>query len=135
MNISFLKEKGSKYIVFILLGLLILVMCIPAKGEESLDLQGQSVSSEEDLEAQLERVLSSMEGVGEVKVMVTTEGGTESIYTKQTNSNKVCGVVVVAEGAGSPSVNAQIKESVKALFSIDVHKISIVKMRSQEETQ
>ena len=39
---------------------------------------------------------------------------------------------MVAEGAGIPTVNAKISEAVKALFSVDAHKISIVKMRSQE---
>ena len=135
MNISFLKEKGSKYIVFILVGLLILVMCIPI-GTQNAQLvsdSGDAGSSEETLEAQLERVLSAMEGVGEVEVMITTENEEESVFGTQNKGTKVCGVVVVAQGAGNASVNARISEAVKALFSIDVHKISIVKMRSQEE--
>ena len=123
MNISFWKEKGSKYIVFILIGLLILVMCIPTGTNKSQLLQIDETGNGGELESRLERVLSSMEGVGSVKVMITTETKTE----------KVCGVVVVAEGAGNAVINARISEAVKALFSIDVHKISIVKMRSQEE--
>ena len=123
MNISFWKEKGSKYIVFILIGLLILVMCIPTGTNKSQLLQIDETGNGGELESRLEQVLSSMEGVGSVKVMITTETKTE----------KVCGVVVVAEGAGNAVINARISEAVKALFSIDVHKISIVKMRSQEE--
>ena len=122
MNISFWKEKGSKYIVFILIGLLILVMCIPTGTNKSQLLQIDETGNGGELESRLEQVLSSMEGVGSVKVMITTETKTE----------KVCGVVVVAEGAGNAVINARISEAVKALFSIDVHKISIVKMRSQE---
>lgn len=122
MNISFLKEKGNKYIVFILIGLLILVMCIPTGTNKSQLLQIDETGNGGELESRLEQVLSSMEGVGNVKVMITTE----------TKTQKVCGVVVVAEGAGSAGINARISEAVKALFSIDVHKISIVKMRSQE---
>ena len=123
MNISFLKEKGNKYIVFILIGLLILVMCIPTGTNKSQLLQIDETGNGGELESRLEQVLSSMEGVGNVKVMITTE----------TKTQKVCGVVVVAEGAGSAGINARISEAVKALFSIDVHKISIVKMRSQED--
>ncbi len=132
MNISFLKEKGNKYVVFILVGLLILVLCIPTgTGTKQLVSEESEVTSG-DLEAQLERVLSAMEGVGEVKVMITTED-TKDVFGTKSSTAKVCGVVVVAEGAGSATVNARISEAVKALFSIDVHKISIVKMRPQEE--
>lgn len=132
MNISFLKEKGSKYIVFILAGLLILVMCIPT-GSKTSQLVKEESNTESELENQLETVLSAMEGVGEVEVMITTETSSDSVFGSHNAGQKVCGVVVVAEGAGNASVNARISEAVKALFSIDVHKISIVKMRSQEE--
>ncbi|MBQ8518393.1 MAG: hypothetical protein IJ455_02160 [Agathobacter sp.] len=132
MNISFLKEKGSKYIVVALVGLLILVMCIPTGTGVTQMVQEETEDSDGALEAQLEHVLSSMEGVGDVEVMITTEGSKESVFGTEKTGEKVCGVVVVAEGAGNATVNARISEAVKALFSIDVHKISIVKMRSQE---
>ena len=133
MNISFWKEKGSKYIVFVLVGLLILVMCIPTETKTTAMLQEETVPSSGELEEKLERVLSAMEGVGAVKVMITTEGESDSVFGTQAAGQKICGVVVVAEGAGNATVNARISDAVKALFSIDVHKISIVKMRSQEE--
>ena len=132
MNISFLKEKGSKYVVFILVGLLILVICIPTGTGSTQLVSEESEVTSGDLEAQLERVLSAMEGVGEVKVMITTED-TKDVFGTQDSGTKVCGVVVVAQGAGSGTVDARISEAVKALFSIDAHKISIVKMRPQEE--
>ena len=133
MNISFLKEKGSKYIVFVLVGLLILVMCIPTKTSESKLVQEKDDDSNVELETRLENLLAAMEGVGKVTVMITTEGERETVFGTQNPATKVCGVVVVAEGAGSATVNTRITEAVKALFSIDVHKISIVRMRSQEE--
>ena len=131
MNISFLKEKGNKYIVIALIGLLILVMCIPMETKDK-QMQIEEQESQDDLENRLSQVLSSMEGVGRAKVMITTEDAEESVFTTKAARQKVCGVVVVAEGAGKASVDAKIMEAVKALFSIDVHKISIVKMRSQE---
>lgn len=132
MNISFLKEKGSKYIVFALVGLLILVMCIPT-GSNSILLEEEKTQVQGgELETQLEQVLSAMEGVGDVQVMITIEEDTDSIFGTRSKGEKVCGVVVVAQGAGNATVNARISDAVKALFSIDVHKISIVKMRSQE---
>lgn len=135
MNISFIKEKGSKYFVFILVGLLILVMCIPTGNKSSSFIQEETEREEGTLEAQLEQVLSEMEGVGSVKVMITTEEVEESAFGTMNGGKKVCGVVVVAEGAGNATINTRILEAVKALFSIDVHKISIVKMRMQEGHQ
>ena len=133
MNISFWKEKGSKYVVFILLGLLILVLCIPtSSSEHRLENETRNISNEE-VELRLAKVLSAMEGVGNVEIMITVEPTSDSVFSSSTTKEKVSGVVVVAEGAGNATVNARISEAVKALFSIDVHKISIVKMRSQEE--
>lgn len=134
MNISFLKEKGNKYIIYVLLGLLVLVLVIPNNSlENSSGTQIASQVEESDLEAQLARVLSSMEGVGTVEVMISLETTQSSLFGTETGTGKVNGVVVVAEGAGNAVVESQISNAVKALFSIDVHKISIVKMKSQEE--
>ena len=132
MNISLLKEKGNKYFIFILLGILVLVLCIPTESAKN-NISQEVVDGEEgELEAQLKRVLSAMEGVGAVEVMITTEVESNVLFEKQSTKGKVQGVVVVAEGAGNASVDARISTAVKALFSVDAHKISIVKMRSQE---
>ena len=41
---------------------------------------------------------------------------------------KIEGVLVVAEGAGSGTVNRTIADIVQALFGIDAHKVMVVKM-------
>ena len=127
MNISFLKEKGNKYPIFILVGLLILVLLVPTSSTEEKTEFATSDTNPGELEGQLERVLSAMEGVGNVKVMITTESGASSLFDSENQGQKVCGVVVVAEGAGNASVDGRILNAVKALFSIEAHKISIVK--------
>ena len=131
MNISFLTEKGNKYFIYILVGVLILVVLFPTNSglETKKETSAQQMTAEGEIEGQLKKVLSAMEGVGVVEVMIAQENIQNSMFDK---SQKVSGVVVVAEGAGVPSVDARILEAVKALFSVDVHKISIVKMRSQE---
>lgn len=133
MNISFLKEKGNKYVVYILLGALVLVLLIPTGAKDSLAVDEAESSVDITLEQQLENVLSAMEGVGEVEVMITTEDSENTLFGSTESGQRVTGVVVVAEGASSAAVNARISEAVKALFSIDAHKISIVKMKSEEE--
>ena len=125
MNISFLKEKGNKYLVYILIGLLVLVLCIPTGSMGSAYEGDVQVLSDEGLEGRLERTLSAMDGVGAVQAMITTDS----------SGQKVCGVVIVAEGAGNATINARISDAVKALFSIEAHKISIVKMSSQEDSR
>lgn len=134
MNLAFLKEKGSKYLIFILLGLLVLVLAIPTGSmDKTVNTETSEQVTQSDLENQLKRVLSAMEGVGEVEVMITLEPEENSLFGTSTDTGKVCGVVVVAEGAGNAVVEMRISDAVKALFSIEAHKISIVKMRSQEE--
>jgi len=133
MNISFLKEKGNKYLIYILLGALVLVLLIPTGSTNQPMEDTLATSDERTLEQQLSHVLSAMEGVGEVEVMITMEDAQSSMFGASDRGEKVAGVVVVAQGASSAAVNARISEAVKALFSIDAHKISIVKMKSEEE--
>ena len=134
MNLSFLKEKGSKYIVVILIVLLVLVLIIPTSSREAENSSSTTETAEEkDLEKQLKRVLEAMEGVGSVEVMITLEEEESSIFGTTGGTGKVRGVVVVAEGAGNAIVETRISNAIKALFSIDAHKISIVKRAMQEE--
>lgn len=133
MNFSILKEKGSKYIVWILLGILVLVMVMPT---ETKDSEEEEIISEEttrgELEDKLEQVLAAMEDVGEVKVMITVKESSSDLFSDEEEEGEVLGVVVVAQGAGNAAVDSKITTAIKALFGIEAHKISIVKMRSQE---
>jgi stage III sporulation protein AG len=133
MNFSFLKEKGSKYLIWILLGILVLVMIIPTENKEAKDTSFVSEQQTKgEMEEKLEQVLMAMEGVGNVKVMITLKESASDLFSEETEEGEVLGVVVVAEGAGRAEVDAKIMTSVEALFGIEAHKISIVKMRSQE---
>ena len=57
---------------------------------------------------------------------VYTEG--EMPYIIQELTPSVEGVLVVAEGAGNATVKKQIQQTIEALFGLDAHKISIMKM-------
>ena len=128
MNLSFLKEKGNKYIVIALIGLLLVVILIPTSQENNPSGLGVVEETEDrELERQLKKVLSAMEGVGEVDVMITMENQENSLFGTTSKQGKVCGVVIVAEGAGNAVVEMRISKAVQALFAIDAHKISIVK--------
>ena len=58
----------------------------------------------------------------------TVYGMGEEPYIIQEISPTVEGVLVVAQGAGNISVKKQIRETIEALFGLDAHKISIMKM-------
>ena len=79
-----------------------------------------------ELETKLEDLLKNMEGVGNVKVMLMTDSG-QGLYNSE--SSKVTGALIVAEGAGNSVTVRKIQEAVMALFQIDAHKIRIMKMK------
>ncbi|WP_442905254.1 hypothetical protein [Kineothrix sp. MSJ-39] len=124
------------------------------------------------LQKQLETFLSSVDGVGKVKVCLTMQASKELVpahntpYTRKSEEEMdengkrtltetqndaqiilyeqadgsqspliirqieptVRGVVVAAQGAGSPKVQNEIVELLEALFGIEAHKIKIVKL-------
>ena len=70
-----------------------------------------------ELEARLERVLSAVEGAGDVRAMVTEEGGA------------VSGVVIVAAGAEDISVRLSLMQAARALLGIGLDQIEVIQMR------
>lgn len=58
-----------------------------------------------------------------------SEGGNQEPYVIKIIQPEIEGVMVVAEGAGNGSVNKNITEAIQALFSIEAHKIKVVKMK------
>ena len=60
-----------------------------------------------ELEARLERVLSAVEGAGEVRAMVAEEGGA------------VAGVVIVAAGAEDVGVRLSLMQAARALLGVE----------------
>lgn len=64
-------------------------------------------------------------------VVYSTEGGNSTPYVVKTYVPEIEGVLVVAEGAGSGTVNRTVTEIVQALFSVDAHKVMVVKMETK----
>lgn len=61
-----------------------------------------------------------------------TEGSDSEPYVVKTILPQVEGVVVVAQGAGSGTVNQSITEMIQALFGVEAHKVKVVKMASEK---
>lgn len=80
-------------------------------------------------EKQLEKILAKVQGIGKVEVMITLDSAQEENKLQGSSKvQKVEGVLVVAEGAGSAQINAEIIQAVQALFSLESHKIRVMKM-------
>ena len=61
------------------------------------------------------------------------EDGESRPYVQKEKLPSIEGVIVVAEGGGNSRVVSEISEAVEALFSVEAHKIKVVKMSSKEE--
>ncbi|MDD6213272.1 MAG: hypothetical protein PUB22_09075 [Clostridiales bacterium] len=176
---NILAEKSTKWILFVVCGVLLLVISWPdgrGSSQESLETAGISDSEmrmedyDKQMEQRLVRVLSQIEGAGTVDVMITLRSSTKQILKedlsvrtsekdatdqdsnrreeeKEQNVNtftgedndpyviqevmpEVEGVVVVADGAGSAQIRQEIMEAVQALFSVETHKIRVLKRES-----
>ena len=164
--------KKDQLLILVLIGLLLAVIVFPVEQGERKEQEAEEVAVstevqegaketyEERMERKLERLLGSVEGVGEVRVMLTFVGSgekqvekdrntadegqsEETIYeehegnermpyvTSETNP-RVEGILVIAQGGGDSQVRKEILEAAQALFGIEAHKIKIMKM---EETK
>ena len=75
------------------------------------------------------RVVSQME-MGDT--VVYSSGGTDSEpYVIKTLPPKVEGVLVVAEGAGRGTINRTVTAIAQALFGVEAHKVSVVRMETK----
>lgn len=187
--------KKDNLIVLILAGALLVVIALPTKDDGALEsedaqagAQDSAVIHTEDggvtdaaysddeyarqLEQRLNDVLTQMEGVGQVRAMITLKSSSELVVEKEqpylrsstaesdsqggnrvvsqtemeentvyrTNGSvnepyviktlppQIEGVVVVAQGAGTGTIDRTIVEMVQALFGVEAHKVKVVKM-------
>ena len=127
------------------------------EGKTNAILTQESVSqfSREALEEKLKRTLSQVEGAGEVYVVLTLKegpkqvlaqegsatettretapvlasrgGGIQEPVTVQEMGPSYLGALVVAQGAGDPSVKLALTQAVSALTGLGADKISVCK--------
>lgn len=151
-----MKEKPKfpagrgKYLLIgvgLLVGILLLVVGnLDTKASDKAVMEGFSAEEYcEMLEKRLCTLLSAVEGAGEVKVMVSLEGGYRSVYER--DGNGVCvtvgsgssesavlvtegapaigGVGVVCRGAKNERVKNEIVALVSATLGVGTHKIYV----------
>lgn len=64
----------------------------------------------------------------EETVFMEQEDGSRVPYVRTTIEPKIKGILVIAQGGGTVSVEKNISEAVMALFSVEAHKIKVMKM-------
>ena len=104
------KWNKNHFLVFLLIGILLMVIAIPTGENQIRDEENT------ELEKRLEAILEGMEGVGNVNVMITLQ-----------EDDAVEGVAIVAEGGDNAVTVRNITEVVQALFHVDSHKIKVIK--------
>jgi stage III sporulation protein AG len=105
------------------------VMLTIASSEEKKTLQKESTSSEEVEETESGGTKRKQNtSSAETEPVLVEEGEAETPYIIKIQSPQIEGVLVVAQGAGSGSVDSEIIAAVEALFSIEAHKIKVMKM-------
>ncbi len=127
--------KKDKIILVFLVGILLLVIAIPIDQKEEKTVNSEvleeAVTDEVNistnaalLEAQLEQVLSQMEGIGQVQSMITLEP-----FIDEQDIPEVRGVLILAESGDDPVEVLKIQETVMTLFQIDAHRIKVMKLK------
>ena len=90
----------------------------------------------QNVEQKLNRILSKVEGVGEVDVFISykrNDMNKNKVFLKEDISNLettsiVEGVIVVAKGGNNSEIVSVIRNSVSEIFGIPLHKVIVLKM-------
>ena len=135
----FEKEKFKKLII--ILGIaamaLIFLSSITDLGFTRQDNDSSDFSAErycEELQSQLQSILSSMEGVGRVNILLTIENSTEVVYQERTENQtkqiepKIRGVVVVCDGGSDPVVVQRVISALQSALDISASKICVTQL-------
>lgn len=129
--------------------------------ENSLESETTLEQYKKTREEELEGLLKEVEGVGNVEVMLTLHASQEKVtlkdnatkgenseektvlvenenrdslpYVVQEKEPELEGVVIVCDGGSDAFVKREITDAVSALFSIESHKIKIMKSKEAKE--
>ncbi len=131
------NEKAVK--IFVLLGFAIIVLIFLSEifwknpeAPENSEAESQASEYAGSLERRLEKILSEIDGAGEIHVMITMDTSGEEVYSaKKSNISasimpKVRGVIVICEGAGNIIVKQKVSEAVSRVFGIGLTRVSVI---------
>lgn len=113
------KENFIKIItIMLIISIVILSLSIFS---ESNDGRKQIIDLDGGTETKLCSILSSIEGVGEVDVMLQTD-----------KYDSVTGVIVIAEGGSNPVIANKLTQGVSTLYNIPVSNVIVFEKEIEE---
>lgn len=193
------KMGKDKWLILLAAGMIILILAFPSgtgivkKADKTADSKNQAVlqqgivtepvkgnavmaaganrTYEEGLEARVKKILKTVDGVGQVDVMIVLKSSEEKVLrvdrdrndssTEETDSSggirkitsaenkentiltgsgentapivekkilpEIEGIIISAQGGGSPTIKAEISSAMEALFDLPPHKIKVLK--------
>lgn len=152
INALWAKYKYPILVVLVGLGL----MLLPGKSEPEPQQSAETVESP-NLEARLAAILSQIDGVGQVRVLLTEETGRENVYQTDTQTDTdrrsedtvlvedasrtenglirrtleptYRGAVILCQGADQPSVRLAIVEAVRCVTGLGADRVSVLNMK------
>ena len=152
-----LLNKYKYALLVVCIGLVL--MWIPGRGSESVSQSEPipTVAVKADMAAEMEEILSTIQGAGTVKVLLSEVRGEKIVYQTDTSGSGEClrvetviltdsqrgqsglmqtvlapqylGAIVVCQGADRADVRLAIVEAVSALTGLGADKISVLKMK------
>ncbi len=109
----FEKIKGIKNIKIIVL-IFIIAIALIIYSNVATTKQSTAQTFQNDEEARLSSILSSVEGAGEVETMITKSSG------------QVVGVLVIADGASNPLVRLRLLQATSSALGVDYEIVSVL---------
>ncbi len=114
------RLRGARHIEWVLLAVALSALFLLTAGT------GGGEADSASLERRMERVLSLVEGAGEVRVLVHSPEAAEAFAS---GAERASGVLVVAEGAGSLKVSMALQRAVQALLGVEAEQIEVLTMK------
>ncbi len=129
---AWIKKIGAKPVI-LTLGLLGLVLLLAGSFGDGCTKRSEGEAPAEEyrqvLAREAEALCRQVKGAGEVHIMLTLESGEANTYSgshvTSTTPPRVLGVAVVADGASSDTVRAELTSLLCALFRVGANRVHI----------
>lgn len=104
------------------------MLTLKSDGKKIVEKDMEQSQGKEESQNEGDALVSSQESSNESTVYEKDTRGNEVPYVTEELEPEIAGVLVIAQGAGSPAVVSEITEAVMALFGVEAHKIKVMKM-------
>ena len=129
------RDKKSNTVIYIILavGILMLVCANSAKHSEPYFDTSAEIKESSSVKEETERILSEIDGVGEVSVMISFSGSNpDEVFNTSAEEKRIESVLVVADGGEIPSVREKIVRALKVALGVDAHKIEVFERKERK---